>query len=166
MGDLRENDNEWIVECDTMSGIIRSLNNNVDPPIIHFWSLDCEGCEDVAMETFDWGKTDVAVIMVDSGSRSCGGNPEKCQRYLRERGFHLWLDQSEQIWYSEKYFDMSSASGHVLPPTPRRTERSLLGYVERLSSMMNSLADKMHKGVEEFHHEWDKAYRIVHKLQG
>merc|ERR1712187_161175 len=96
------------VKCDTMSGIIRGLNGGEDPPILHFWSLDCEGCENVALETLDWNKTEVAVLIIEMWEgKNCGGNTTECQRILSSHGMRFWGSlgrEGNQIWYSERYF--------------------------------------------------------------
>lgn len=96
------------VACDTTAGILRELNAGEDPEVIHIWSLDCGGCEDVALETFNWLKTRVAVLMVKlSPGLSCGGRPQWCEEFLVGRGMMLWAKTSDdnQIWYSAKYFE-------------------------------------------------------------
>merc|ERR1719188_1860982 len=95
-----------VVDCDTMSGILRSLNHGEDPPMLHFWSLDCEGCEGIALETLDWTKTQVGVLHAElKPGSSCGGDVPKCERILRKNGMVRWTTfGADQVWYNRKYF--------------------------------------------------------------
>lgn len=109
-----------VVPSDSLANILPRLNGGVTPPIIHFWSLDCEGCEDVALESFAWSETQAAVIMLEMVEWSCGGNPKKCEQILSDNGMKRWVASTknrnwDHIWYSPEYF---GKSGRLLPPSP------------------------------------------------
>merc|ERR1712159_878908 len=96
------------VSCDTMSGVLRGLNSGANPAVLHVWSLDCEGCEYVALQSFDWHNTEVAVLLVElEEGKSCGGSVAKCRHFLEQHGMKEWAglgEYQDQVWYSEKYF--------------------------------------------------------------
>lgn len=141
--ELKKREGVTDVPCDTLGGIIRDLNGGSDPTIIHFWSLDCEGCENVALETFNWDNTSVAVIQVElEKGRSCGGDIGKCQDILRGKGFEFWMLSvgGDEIWYSKEYFQ------HYKVPEKNEDWKWVL---ER------SVRDYFDSGNQNFH-RWDQ----------
>ena len=94
------------VSCAKLSSIIRTAYGS-PPPVIHFFSLDCEGCEDVALKTFDWENTILALLMIEMvEGKNCGGRVENCVEVLQENGMVLWgiVQGGDSVWYNPKYF--------------------------------------------------------------
>ena len=139
-------DKRRTVPCDTLGGIVRSLNKDVAPPVIHFWSLDCEGCEDVAIQTFNWQETVVAVLLIELNWHSCGGNIAKCEQMLSSHGMQHWgsigISKENQIWYSPRYFRQKE---HALPPSPKthRSQARLLTAVTLRSRANHKFVSKL-----------------------
>lgn len=95
------------VPCAKLGDLLKEANGGLPLKTIHFWSLDCEGCEDVALETFDWQSTKVAVLMVEMDQgKSCGGHPKKCEGLLENVGMRRWgnVQGGDQLWYDPEYF--------------------------------------------------------------
>merc|ERR1712187_743994 len=147
------------VKCDTMSGIIRGLNGGEDPPILHYWSLDCEGCENVALETLDWDKTEVAVLQIELvDERSCGGVVSRCHDLLRSHGMERWMDARvdfDEIWYSKKYF---SENGRSPPETPASNTMvsAWRTIVQAVSWFAKEVADSTHDFSENTRQRFDE----------
>merc|ERR1712194_738152 len=139
------------VDCDTMSGVIRNLNGHVDPPVLHFWSLDCEGCEDVALESFDWDNTEVAVLLVElEEGKNCGGHVMQCQQILRDRGMKQWSglgNYHDEIWYSKKYFSQAGRNAPVSPADSAMVG-SWVVLAELFTIFVKHVTDDMHDSSE------------------
>merc|ERR1712061_976340 len=142
---------------------IRSLNNGVVPQILHFWSLDCEGCEGIALETFDWDKTEVAVLHVElkpgTGS-SCGGDVSKCEGILRAHGMERWtIFGADQVWYSPKYFERSN---QLLPvPADDDMVTPWLDIADSLRDFGFNVAETQHSYCENTRKKLDEVHERI-----
>lgn len=68
-----------------------------------------EGCEDVALRTFDWNTTKVGVLLIEwSEGKSCGGDLQWCESFLKQHGMTSWglaPSGDDMIFYSPSYYN-------------------------------------------------------------
>eukprot|EP00240_Pyramimonas_obovata_P006898 CAMPEP_0118929936 /NCGR_PEP_ID=MMETSP1169-20130426/6790_1 /TAXON_ID=36882 /ORGANISM="Pyramimonas obovata, Strain CCMP722" /LENGTH=177 /DNA_ID=CAMNT_0006872213 /DNA_START=528 /DNA_END=1061 /DNA_ORIENTATION=+ len=61
---------EQVVKCAQM----RNIMKNLQVPYLNFWSLDCEGCEETAVQTFDFQAVPVQYMIVELDTHDPGRN--------------------------------------------------------------------------------------------
>jgi hypothetical protein len=117
------------VVCGPLSPVIETLFNGR----INFFSLDVEGAEAQVLQTVDWTKVRVDVMIVESINKNCRytcQHRSEVRQIMKEAGYLLFIDgvfrsdlflhpsvkQRPPQQYQEGYSDMmQNASSHIWP---------------------------------------------------
>lgn len=96
------------VPCDRMDALMARAKM---PKIVDLWSIDIEGGEWRALNSFDWKRHSVRVLVIEMG-RSCfekGRN--RCEELLKERGFCKVAKRAvNEFWTSDASFKAAYCS--------------------------------------------------------
>lgn len=92
------------VPCNTMKELVRKASI---PKTVDLMSIDIEGGEMRAIETFDWDSHHVRVLIIEPG-RSCfpkNRSQNVCAEYLKQKGFCLVARRAvNEFWTSDAKF--------------------------------------------------------------
>lgn len=138
------------VGCNTTAGLLWEAGYS-SRSVVHFWSLDCEGCEDVALKTFPWQTTKVALLLIEFADHSCGQNHNFCRTLLRDHGMQRWTDHVfqtlDEVWYDPSFFD---ANGVKVDAYDARYAVVLTEVLKRQEFIKRAILNNRHQLRTEF----------------
>lgn len=92
------------VPCERMEALVRRAGLG---RVVDLWSIDVEGGEWRALNSFDWDAYEVRVVVIEMG-RSCfggGGGRNRCETLLRRRGFcRVARKAVNEFWTADEGF--------------------------------------------------------------
>lgn len=73
--------------------------------VVDLWSVDVEGGEWRALNSFDWGRVKVRVVVIEMGTSCFAGGSNRCERLLRDKGFCRVAKRAvNEFWTSDSAF--------------------------------------------------------------
>lgn len=90
------------VGCERMDVLVKRAGLG---RVVDLWSIDIEGGEWRALNSFDWGGYDVRVVVIEMGRSCFVGGQNRCEKLLRARGFCRVAKRAvNEFWTSDGSF--------------------------------------------------------------